>query len=154
MTHSCLLRVAVAPFVLPHELAHALPAAVAGYDWTVRLLPDWDGAGTPLGQFYMATDDTTSLWLIRLVALTPLSLYLGVGVALRLVGLEGPVALVAILFCAFAGTLSSGDLAVATQPAAARESEKFIVTLAGWERPVSDLLAVTTTLVISLIVVG
>ena len=154
MSQSRLGRVVVAPLILPHELAHALIPTIAGYSWTIHVLPDWDGAGTPLGQFDMVVDDTTPLWVIRLAALAPLPLYLSVAVLLGVFELGGAVALAAILFCAFSGTLSGGDLAVATQPAAARASGEFVVTPAGWERTASDVLTAATTVVIALLIIG
>jgi hypothetical protein len=146
--------VAVAPVVLPHELGHALPAVLAGLSWRVRLLPEWEGSATPLGQFDATLSATTPRWLIRLVAVAPLPLYLGVAVLLGAVELPTPVAVLAVLFCAAGATLSAGDLAIAANPTAAREAGQFRVTAAGWESPVADLLTVVTTVVVALLVLA
>ena len=57
-------RALVAPIVLPHELAHALVARVAGLDPTIELLPRWEGQSVPLGRFDAVVDATTPTWVI------------------------------------------------------------------------------------------
>jgi hypothetical protein len=144
-------RALVAPVVLPHELGHALPATLAGLPASISLLPDWDGPETPLGLFDADLDRTTPLWLIRLIAVAPLPLALSVAALLRLVSLPAPLALAAFFLCAAAGTLSSGDVAVAANPAAARDAGQFRVPVAGWETFASDLSTVTSTLAVAAI---
>lgn len=39
----------LAAVVFPHEVAHAVPARLAGLDVEVTLLPEWDGPEVPLG---------------------------------------------------------------------------------------------------------
>ena len=45
------LQAAAAVAVLPHELAHALPAAAAGLRPEITVLPAYEGDATPLGRF-------------------------------------------------------------------------------------------------------
>ena len=64
-----ILRLAVAPVVLPHELAHAAAALAVGLTPEVRLLPPHEGSTTPLGQFDADLPASTPTWRVRLGAL-------------------------------------------------------------------------------------
>ena len=79
-------RALVAPIVLPHELAHALVARVAGLDPTIELLPRWEGQSVPLGRFDAVIDATTPTWVIRAVAVPPAPKSLGVAAIVRTPG--------------------------------------------------------------------
>jgi hypothetical protein len=141
-----LARVAVAPLVLPHELAHVLPAVLAGLPVSVTLLPDVEVSGTPLGRFDAAIDARTPRWIVSLVALAPLPTFLAVAVLLRLARpFPTPVAVVAVAGCAAWGSLSAGDLAVASKPGVARRGGGFTVEADGWESAAADALTVATT---------
>jgi hypothetical protein len=144
-----LVRAAVAPFVLPHEVGHALPAALAGLPFTIELAPEYDGPVTPLGRFDADVDHTTPGWLIRVVAVAPLPIYVGLAVVLRLTApLPPALTLPAWFLCSAWASLSDGDLAVAANPDAVREAGGFTVSIAGWEPRAADVLTVTTTLAI------
>ncbi len=150
MDRARLKRIALAPLVFPHELGHALPALLAGLPYTVELLPEWDGPAQPLGRFDAVVDDGTSPTLIRTIAVAPLPIFVGLAVALRTLVAPPPgLALPLVALCAFWGTLSDGDLAVAADPDAAREAGEFVATVAGWERAAADALAVGTTFLVA-----
>jgi hypothetical protein len=146
-TRRRLLRFVAVPLALPHELGHALVARAAGLAPTVTLVPAFDGPVTPLARFDAPLDDTTPPWVVRLVAVAPLPLFVGLAVVLRLaMAPSPPFALVALFFCASWASLSAGDVAVAAAPDAARRAGGFTVELAGWEPRAADLLTVVTTL--------
>jgi hypothetical protein len=148
-------RLIVAPFVLPHELGHALVAALAGLPFTVTLVPEHDGPVTPLGRFDADVDRATPAWVIRLVAVAPLPIYVGVAVLLRATTtLPEPAALVALFFCAAWASLSAGDVAVAAAPEAVRRAGTFSVDIAGWEPRAADLLTVVTTLLLAVVLLA
>jgi len=147
MAPRSLRRLLVGAVVLPHEYAHALPAALAGLDYEVALFPEWEGAAAPLGRFRGAADEATPTALIRLIALAPLPTFLAVAAGIRAAFAPPlPAALVAVVACSWWGTLSAGDLAVAARPAAARRGEPFVVPVAGGERVAADAATVATTL--------
>lgn len=186
MRRTALLRVLVAPLVLPHELAHAAVARLGGLDPSIELLPDagrdgdrdtpgegdadgdHDGDGRQedvdgvvgrglrgaLGRHDAALTAVTPLWLVRAVALAPLPTFL---VLAALAGMAAPTGLVAgavVVWCAAGASLSAGDLAVAADPAAAREAGRFSVPDPGWTHRVADVLTLVTTAVVAVLVVG
>ena len=139
-----------AAVVFPHELAHALPAAAAGLSFSLTPLPEWDGSVSPLWQFDAELNGDSPLWLIRLVAVAPAVVFLGVAAGLRVTGaVSGAAALpVAVLFALW-GSLSAGDLGVALSPAAAREAGAFLAPVGRRIRVAADLLAVVTTVAVA-----
>jgi hypothetical protein len=149
-----LKRLAVAPVVLPHELAHATVAAAFWLPYTVTLLPAFDGPVTPLGRFDADVGPTTPRWQIRLVAVAPLPLFVCLAAVLGTLPLPAPVAVVAWFLCAVSASLSAGDLAVAAAPEAVRRAGAFTVELAGWEPRAADLLTLVTALVVGVLVLG
>jgi len=155
MWQSRLARCIVAPVVLPHELGHALPATVARLRSTVTLLPDWDGSQQPLGRFNAELTPSTPLWVIRLVALAPAPIFIAVAVGIRLtLSPSGPGAVATVLCCSLWAAPSGGDLAVAREPAQARAAGEFLVTTAGEERLLSDLMSVTVTAVVGAVLLA
>ncbi|MEZ3117574.1 hypothetical protein RYH80_16785 [Halobaculum sp. MBLA0147] len=144
------LRTAAAVLVVPHELAHVLPAAAAGLTYRLTLLPEWEGSADPLWRFDADLDEESPLWLVRLVAVAPTPVFLGVALALRLSGtVSGTTALVAAMLCALWGTLSAGDLAVALAPSEARDAGEFLVRGRPGTQQAADALAVLTTLIVA-----
>lgn len=121
------MRVVVAALVLPHELGHALPAWLWRLDSEVTVLPAWDGGASPLARFNASLDAGTSTLAIRTVAVGPLLLaLLAAGALGSVLPRDSPLVVPALLALSFWGSLSSGDLAIATQPAAAREHGEFL----------------------------
>ena len=144
-----------AVIVLPHELAHALAARLAGLTPVVEILPQWDGAVTPLGRFDAAIGDATPTWAIRAVAVAPLPIYLGVTAGLRLtVAPEGPVVVPLLLHLAYSANLSGGDIAVCARPTAARDAGAFVVPASRWQALPVLTAPVTTAAVAALLLVG
>jgi hypothetical protein len=157
MRRTPLTLLLAAAAVLPHELAHALLARLAGLDPEVTLLPTWDGDGTPLGQFDAAIDDSTPAWLVRLIAVAPWLTFVGCAVLLGpvlSVALPQIVGVVVTLLLALWGSLSAGDLAVAGSPDAARAAGRFTVPTAGWESRVADVLTVGTVLLVAVLLIA
>jgi len=147
-----LRRALLAPLVLPHELAHALPAWLAGLDPTVSVLPAYEGRQTPLGQFDAALRRTTPLWRIRLIALAPLPVYLGLAAAMSSVlRADSLVRVVAFPLVSYWAALSGGDLAVAAAPDEARAAGAFVVSGSRWEELAAVLLTAATVLVVALL---
>jgi hypothetical protein len=141
-----LTRLLVTPLVVPHELAHALPARLAGLAVEVSVLPDWAGAEVPLGQFNADLGPGTPLWLIRLIAVAPLPVHLAVAVLVGwLLPATSPLAIPLFLLVSFWASLSGGDLAVAANPRAAREAGEFLVPGSRWEN--LSLLVIPATAV-------
>jgi|GEM_PF-3247810 len=146
------LRRLAAAVVFPHELAHVVPAAAAGLSITLKPLPEWEGDADPLWQFDAELDRDSPLWLIRLVAVAPLVVFVAVAVGLRVGGLvSGTVALPVAVLCALWGSLSAGDLGVALSPAEARSHGQFLATVDRRTRLVADVLAVATTVAVTLV---
>jgi hypothetical protein len=122
------VRSVVAVLVLPHEFCHALLAWSCRLEPEVTILPSWQGTAIPLARFNASLDADTPTLFIRAVAVAPLLLTL---VAAGLLGSVLPsdswlvVPLLVVL--SFWGSLSSGDLAIATQPALARDYGEFLV---------------------------
>jgi hypothetical protein len=142
-------RALVAPIVLPHELAHALVARVAGLDPTIELLPRWEGPTVPLGRFDAVIDATTPTWVIRAVAVAPTPISLGVAAVVRATGtLEGVLAVPLVLALGYTGSLSGGDIAVIVNPTAAREAGRFVVPPTRWQA-LSVVIAPATTLAVA-----
>jgi len=142
-------RALVAPIVLPHELAHALVARVAGLDPTIELLPRWEGPTVPLGRFDAVIDATTPTWVIRAVAVAPTPISLGVAAVVRATGtLEGVLAVPLVLALGYTGSLSGGDIAVIVNPTAAREAGRFVVPPTRWQA-LSVVVAPVTTLAVA-----
>ena len=147
-------RALVAPIVLPHELAHALVARVAGLDPTIELLPRWEGQSVPLGRFDAVIDATTPTWVIRAVAVAPAPISLGVAAVVRATGtLEGVLAVPLVLALGYTGSLSGGDIAVIVNPTAAREAGRFVVPPTRWQA-LSIVIAPATTLAVAALLVG
>lgn len=147
-----LTAVVVAPLVLPHEMGHALPAWLARLDWTVSVLPDYEGRQVPLGQFDAALQRTTPTWLIRLVAVAPLGVHLALAVALDLtLQPTSSVRVAAFPVVSFWATLSGGDLAVAASPDEARAAGAFVVAGAVWQERASTLLTLVVVLVVGFV---
>ena len=152
---SKLPRLAAACLTLPHELAHALPAAAAGLSPELTLLPEYDGDVTPLGQFDAAIEAGTPAWLVRLVAVAPLPTYVGLAVLLRfVVAPSGVAAPVAVLACAYSASLSRGDLAVATRPEQAVSAGRFAASGSRRLQVTADLLTVGTTVLVGVVLLG
>jgi hypothetical protein len=147
-------RALVAPIVLPHELAHAFVAWVAGLNPTIELLPRWDGPTVPLGRFDAAIDAATPTWVIRAIAVAPAPISLGAAAIVRATGtLEGVLAVPLVLALGYTGSLSGGDIAVIVNPAAAREAGRFVVPPTRWQA-LSVVTAPVTTLVVAALLVG
>lgn len=148
-------RLLVAPVALPHELGHALPAVVAGLPVTVTLLPEWDGSQRPLGRFNAALDPATPLWVVRLVAVAPGPLYVGLAALVRVTVMPtGSAAVAAVLCCAVWAAPSGGDIAVARNPAQARAAGEFLVTMAGSEARVADAATLVVTVLVGVVLLG
>ena len=122
-----LVRLLVAVCVLPHELGHAVPARLAGLDARITVLPDWEGQAVPLARFNAPLEQTTPLWVVRLVAVGPLLTYLAVAGVVGVVTPPDPAVTVPLLVAlSFWAGLSQGDLAVAATPEVAREAGEFL----------------------------
>lgn len=133
-------RAVAAVLVGPHELGHAVPARLAGLEPTITLLPQARGA-IPLGQFDAAIGPSTPTTVIRLCALAPLPLNLGVAAALGAAFPAGsPVTVVSFPIVAYWATLSDGDVAVAANPQAAREAGGFRAPRRRWQTAVAFAL--------------
>jgi len=153
MWQSRLARGVIAPVVLPHELGHALPATAARLQARITLLPDWDGSQQPLGRFNAELTPSTPLWVIRLIALAPVPIFIALAVGIRLtLSPSGPSAVGTVLCCSLWAAPSGGDLAVAREPAQARAAGEFLVTTAGQERVLSNLISITVTGVVGAVV--
>ena len=112
--------------VLPHELAHAVPARLGGLDPEITLLPAWDGDAVPLGRFNAAVSESTPAWLIRLVAVAPLPTFLAVAAGLgSVVPADRPLTVGLVALLSWWGSLSEGDLSVALAPEAVRAAGEF-----------------------------
>ncbi|MFB6126536.1 MAG: hypothetical protein ABEJ79_04465 [Halolamina sp.] len=121
-----LLRVVLAPVVLPHELAHAVPAWLGGLDPQIAVFPEWEGEAVPLGQFDAVVSESTPSWLIRLVAVAPLPTFLGIAAGLGpAMPANRPETLAFIALLSWWASLSEGDLSVALAPAAVRAAGEF-----------------------------
>lgn len=144
-------RAVVAVLVGPHELAHTLPAWLAGLDPTIRLLPQAQGT-VPLGQFDAAISSSTPTGVIRLCALAPLPLNLGVAVVLGAV-LPASSAATVVLFplVAYWATLSAGDVGVAANPRAAREAGRICAPQQWWQSPTALALTSVTTVTVAVL---
>jgi hypothetical protein len=141
-------RAVAAVLVGPHELGHAVPAWLAGLEPTITLLPEARGA-IPLGQFDAAIGPSTPTSVIRLCALAPLPLNLGVAAALgTALPATSPVTIVSFPIVAYWAALSAGDVAVAANPQAAREAGRFRTPRRWWQ----TLVAIALTPVIVVIV--
>ena len=144
------LRAAAAVAVLPHELAHALPAAAAGLRPEITVLPAYEGDATPLGRFDADLDSETPAWVVRLVAVAPFVVYLAAAVGLRLtVAPSGAVAVAALAACAYWGSLSAGDVGVAAAPSEALSAGRFAAGVSRRVRLTADLVTVGNTLLVA-----
>jgi len=144
-------KILVGLLVGPHELGHAIPAAVAGLSPEITILPTWDGA-TPLGQFDATVPASTPRAVIRLCALAPLPLYLSVAIVLgTILPAESPVTMVLFPLVAFWATLSVGDIAVAANPAAVREAGRFQAPTKEWQILVFLLLIPVVTGIVAVV---
>jgi hypothetical protein len=152
MRSNRLARLLVAVCVLPHELGHALPAWLAGLEPEITVLPAWEGSGRPLARFNAAVDRTTPAWVIRLVALAPLPLALG-GAALAgsVLPPDSPAAFPLLAALSFWGALSQGDLAVAADPGAVRETGEFLAPSSPGTASAMLLLTPATVLGVSVL---
>ena len=143
-------RLAVAPVVLPHELAHAAAAVAVGLSPEVRLLPPHEGAATPLGQFDADLPPTTPAWRVRLVAVAPLVVFVGGAVVLRwTVAPRGAGAVLALAACAYWGSLSAGDVAVAVAPGEARDAGRFVAGVTPRIQATADALTLAVVFVVA-----
>lgn len=121
------VRAVVAILVLPHELGHALLAWLCRLDTELTILPSWEGEAIPLARFNAKLDAGTPMWLIRAVAVAPFVLALVVaGLLGTVVPQDSPLVVPLLLVLSFWGSLSSGDLAIATQPGFARDYGEFL----------------------------
>lgn len=121
------IRTAVAVIVLPHELSHALAAWLCRLEPEVTVLPAWRGESRPLAQFNAPLDSDTSTLAIRAVAVAPFLLMLVVASLLgSVIEPDSLLILPLLLVLSFWGSLSSGDLAIASQPRRAREYGEFL----------------------------
>jgi len=149
-----LARVVVAPLVLPHELAHAVVARLAGLDPTVEVLPQWDGTAVPLGRFDATLDETTPPAVVRAVAVAPLPVYLLGTVAVRLaVDPEGIAVVPLVCILAYSASLSGGDLAVCAAPSAACDAGAFLVPPSRWQALAVVIAPLTALTVAALLLV-
>ena len=88
--------------------------------------------------------------MIRICALAPLPLYLGVATVLgSVLSAESPLTVVLFPVVTFWATLSGGDLAVATNPAAVREAGRFQAPVRWWQTPASLVLILVVTVVVA-----
>ena len=150
-----ILRLAVAPVVLPHELAHAAAALAVGLTPEVRLLPPHDGTTTPLGQFDADLPASTPAWRVRLVAVAPLVVYVIGAVLLRLtVAPAAPGAVLAVVPLAYWGSLSAGDVAVAAAPDEALEAGRFAAGVTRRTRAAADALTLLVALVVAAVLLA
>ena len=145
-----ILRLAVAPVVLPHELAHAAAALAVGLTPEVRLLPPHEGSTTPLGQFDADLPASTPTWRVRLVAVAPLIVFVGGAMLLRLTVAPAALgAVFAVVPLAYWGSLSAGDVAVAAAPDEARKSGRFAADVTRRVQATADALTLVVALVIA-----
>jgi hypothetical protein len=144
----------LAVVVFPHEVAHAVPARLAGLDVEVTLLPEWDGPEVPLGRFNAALDQDTSLWLVRLIAVAPLPTYLGVAAGVGSVLPSDSPAVVLLPVLTYWATLSGGDIAVAADARAARDAGEFLAPRVAWSDQVMLALVPLNTLVVTILLIG
>jgi hypothetical protein len=143
-------RLLLGAVVLPHELAHAAPARLAGLDVEIAVLPEWDGPEIPLGRFDAELDEGTPPWLIRAVAVAPAPTYLGLAAAVGpFVPLNSPAGLFALPALTYWASLSAGDLAVAAAPRAAREAGGFVVPRVGWSDAAAFVFLVLDALLVT-----
>lgn len=150
-----LTRLFLAVVVLPHELAHAVPARLAGLDTDVTLLPEWGGPEQPLGQFDATIGPETPLWLIRIVAVAPAVVFLGVAAALgEVLSPRSPVSYVLVPALAYWAALSNGDIAVAVNARAARRTGAFRAPRLSWGDPLALALVPLTVVAVGLLLVG
>lgn len=154
-THPSVVRVAAAVLALPHEYAHALPAAVAGLPHSVTLLPDWDGRQTPLGRFEADVDADTSPWLVRLIAITPLFVYVSLAALLRVaIAPTGLFALGAVVLCSYWAAPSPGDVAVAVDAPAACAGGELVAPVTRRRVLLTDAIVASTTLTVGLVLLA
>lgn len=147
-------RAILAVVVLPHELAHALPARLAGLRVDITVLPEWDGPDVPIGRFDARLEPETPLWLIRLIALAPFPAFVGVAAVLGRLPLADPVSLALLPGLAVSATPSGGDIAVAANPRAARDAGGFTVPRSAWADRLTVGAVPFTTLLIAVLLVG
>ncbi len=142
-------KILVGLLVGPHELGHAIPAAMAGLSPKITILPAWDGA-TPLGQFDASVTGSTPPAVIRTRALAPLPLFLAIAAVLgTILSAESPLRMVLFPVVTYWATLSGGDIAVATNPAAVREAGRFQAPIQWWQQRASLVLIPVVTVVVA-----
>lgn len=145
-------RSLLAPVVLPHELGHALPALAFGISPEITILPDWDGGAVPVARFNGDLPPSTPVWAIRLIAVAPLPIFLCVAALLRpFVPADSLSTLAAVVLCSAWATLSAGDLAVASNPRAARKAGEFLVRDGRWTNVPLVSTPVTTAAVAAIL---
>lgn len=148
-------RLLLAVVVLPHELAHAAPARLAGLQIDVTLRPEWAGPEQPLGQFDAEIGPATPLWLIRMIAVAPLIVYVGAAAGLgAALPTNTPVSTVLIPALAYWATLSNGDIAVAVNARSARETGAFRAPRLSWGDPFALAIVPLTVVLVALLLVG
>jgi len=152
---SSVVSVAAAVLALPHEYAHALPATVAGLPHSVTLLPDWDGRQTPLGRFEADVDAGTSPWLVRLIAVAPFALYVGVAGLVRVtVAPTGLFALGTVVLCSYWAAPSPGDVAVAIDAATACKTGELVAPVTRRRVLLTDGFVAVTTLTVGVVLLS
>lgn len=141
--------------VLPHELAHATPARLAGLQVEVTLLPEWEGPEQPIGQFDAEIRPETPLWLIRVIAVAPLLVYVGVAAALGAVlPANTSISYVLVPALAYWAALSNGDLAVAVNARSAREFGAFRAPRLSWGDQFALAIVPLTLVLVATFLVG
>lgn len=146
-------RVFIAPIVLPHELAHAAVAVLVGLNPVIRILPQWSGTTVPLGQFDAEIDTSTPTWAIQAVAAAPLAVYLTVAALVgTFISINTAVVLPIILLLSFSASLSTGDIAIISNPAEARQAGAFVVQGSTWQNITIITTPVTTAVVAILLI--
>ncbi|MFB6303959.1 MAG: hypothetical protein ABEH47_02235 [Haloferacaceae archaeon] len=137
----------------PHEWAHAVAFAPWAGWGGVEVLPAATDAGRRgLARYDPVVPEGTPLLAVRAAAVAPLPAFLGVaGVGAVALPRTPAVRVPAIAALAFWGSLSAGDLAVAADPAAAREAGEFTVPAAAWTEPAADVLTVLTVLAVAVV---
>lgn len=142
----------IAVLVLPHELAHALPARFAGLEAEVTLRPEWDGPEVPLGRFNAAIDRETPRWLVRLVAVAPLPTFLALAAVVGWALPADSTAVFVFPLLAYWGALSSGDIAIASNPQAACEAGEFLAPPVARGEQITTVVVLLTTLLTAVLV--
>lgn len=145
--------------VRPHELAHY--AVLAPWSRTLRIERSGSASGllgVPLGRLAGEFSTDAPVLAVRLCALAPTLVFVGVAAALELAGVSGlrPATVVAAVLLAIWATPSAGDLDVFLDARAVRDAGSFETTgrVSGRVRTAADLGTVAITWLVALLVVG